>query len=158
MLQRERISKAIEQHDREANRPAHESNLWVHELTRAVLLVAEQVKVLNDLLPQQVKNVAEGSRKLRRSIIWPSNALNPNATLTVVKLVKAGRIPGGEAGLTFVVNDFTPCGTGGYIAGIRDYRRCGPGGMPYRIWSLYPDEYEVLYQTESEATVYSGCK
>lgn len=66
--------------------------------------------------------------------------------MEVVKLTQLGveRVLKGAVGMTFCVDSFTPAFGGGKPnAHVRDYRcENEPGG--YAIWSLGPDDYEVI--------------
>lgn len=74
-------------------------------------------------------------------------------TLVVVKLLNPERVLDGKVGQTFIVDKFTPSSqpsknTRG-VAHVRDYRRGDLfGGIrrPYQIWSLGPNDYEIVFE------------
>ena len=64
----------------------------------------------------------------------------------VIKLLPEGiaRVLSGAAGMTFVVDSFTP-GQQGQVAHVRDYRYPG-AHYPWQIWSIPRPGYEVIDQ------------
>lgn len=64
----------------------------------------------------------------------------------IARLLELGvaRVLDGTAGMTFLVDTFTP-GIAGPVAHVRDYRyRRDDVGKEFQIWSLAADQYELL--------------
>jgi hypothetical protein len=112
------------------------------DLTMADLILCDQAEA--NVQPGPVATDADEARAVDHSEMV-SDPRFAASSLTVVKLTGTGwtRVLNGKEGMTFIVDKFTPAANGGMIAHVRDYRWTN-GGFPFQIWSLSPDQYEVI--------------
>lgn len=83
---------------------------------------------------------------------------NKEAALTVVVLTDKGckRVNHAEPGLSFIVERFTASAKEGErVAHVRDYR-FRDESKAYAIWSLSPDQYQIVCEADEDAAIYYG--
>lgn len=112
------------------------------DLTMADLILCDQAEA--NVLPGVVSVSGDEARAVDHSETV-SDEHFAASDLVIAKLTGTGwtRVLNGKAGMTFIVDKFTPDQNGGRVAHVRDYR-WPTSGFPFQIWSLTADQYELV--------------